>query len=130
MIGESEIFDNLERLTQEIVRRKRELNSQLSRVDKEISDIRHYIEFYPLNACRGYEMAKMLKDCLIERREIKNEAEALDRISRMNIGLIGNGGGRSALEKVKDKQYRPRVLVELFENPPKNKADDEERKRR
>lgn len=124
MVNSNEFFEDLEKLTQEVKLRKLELNSALSRIDKEISDIRHYIEFYPLNACQGYKMAKMLKDCLVERRKIKNEAEALDRISWMNVGYIGSGKGRIALSKVKDKQYRPRVLTELFVNPPTNDGRD------
>ena len=109
MSNSNEIFADLEKLTQEVKLRKLELNSALSKIDKEISDIRHYIEFYPLNACQGYKMAKMLKDCLVERRAVKDEAETLDRISRMNVGYIGNGKGKAALAKVKDKRYRPRV---------------------
>lgn len=118
MPNSNEIFEDLEKLTQEVKQRKLELNSQLSRIDKKISDIRHYIEFYPLNACQGYKMAKLLKDCLIKRRDIKNEAEALCCISRMNVNFIGDGRGKTELSKIKDKQYRPRVLTELFKSPP------------
>lgn len=110
----SEIYDELEAAGKKIRTRRRELNSELSRVDKEISDIRHYIEFYPLSASRGYKMAKMLKDCLIKRRQIKDETEMLNRISVMNVGHIGNGKGRDDLERLKDKHYTPRVLTELF----------------
>lgn len=125
MPNSSEIFEDLEKLTHEARLRKLELNSALSKIDREKSDILHYIEFYPLNACQGYKMAKMLKDCLIERRKVKNEAEELDRISRMNVGFIGNGKGKAALAKVKEKQYRPRVLRELFEKPPTNSRKED-----
>lgn len=108
-------YDDLEELSKKIRQRRKELNSELSKIDKEISDIRHYIEFYPLSASKGYKMAKMLKDCLIKRREIKNESEVLDRICVMNVGHIGNGKGRGDLDKLLDKHYTPRVLNSLFE---------------
>lgn len=109
------IYDDLENIGQKIKKRRNELSYEMSKVDKEISDIRHYIEFYPLSASRGYKMAKMLKDCLIRRRAIKDEMETLNRISVMTVGHIGNGKGRNDLDKLGNKQYTPRVLTELFE---------------
>lgn len=110
-----EIYDKLEVLSKEIKDRKKELNSELSRIDKEISDIRHYIEFYPLSASKGYKMAKTLKDHLIKRREIKNELDVMNRIQMMSVGQVGSGKGREIIDKTLDKHYTPRVLNELFE---------------
>lgn len=109
-----EIYDKLETLGEDIRARKRELNTKLSNTDKEITDIKHYIEFYPLSASKGYQVAKLLKDCLIKRREIKNELEILERIQVMSVGHIGNGKGRDDLDKMLEKHYQPRVLKELF----------------
>lgn len=108
------IFDDLEKLSIDIKKRGSELSSELSKVDKEITDIQHYIEFYPLSASNGYKMAKMLKDCFVKRRKIKDELEMLNRISSMNIGFIGSGKGRDAINKLFDKHYKPRILKELF----------------
>ena len=118
MENTDELFGDLEKITQELKSRKVYLNSELSKVDREISDIKHYIEFYPLNACQGYKAAKMMKDCLIRRRATKDEMEVINRILIMNVGFIGNGKGRNTLSKAKDKQYTPRILKELFENAP------------
>lgn len=109
-----ELFDDLEKMAQAVKTRRAYLNSKLSQVDRKITDIEHYIEFYPLNACQGYKAAKMMKDCLIERRIVKDEMETINKISVMNVGFIGNGKGRKALLEVKNKQYRPRILKELF----------------
>lgn len=111
---DNELFDKIENLAIEARDRRRALNSELSRVDKEITDIEHYIEFYSFSASRGYELSKMLKDRLDRRREIKNEMELLNDISCMQMGYIANGKGRKKLEKRADKQYIPRVLKELF----------------
>ena len=112
----SELYDNLEKVTKDLKEQRISLQSELSNVDKEISDIRHYIEFYPLNACQGYKAAKMMKDRLIRRRAIKNEMEVIDRIAVMNVSFIGSGRGRIKLTQERDKHYRPRVLKELFED--------------
>lgn len=109
-----EIFDDLESLTFEMKARKEELARSLAYVEKEILDIRHYIEFCPLNAYQGYEASRMLKTSLQERRKIKDELQALNRVSVMSVGHIGNGKGRKDLDKLKCKQYHPKVLTGLF----------------
>jgi hypothetical protein len=110
-----EIYDKLEVLSKEIKDRKRELNTEISKIDKEISDIRHYIEFYPLSASNGYKMAKMLKDHLVKRREIKNELDIMSKVQMMSVGQVASGKGREIIGKTLDKHYTPRVLRELFE---------------
>lgn len=110
-----EIYEKFEGLGKEVRGRMQELNSELSKMDKEISDIRHYIEFYPLSASKGYQMAKLLKDHLIKRREIKNELDVMGKIQMMSVGQISSGKGRKIIDKTLDKHYTPRVLNELFE---------------
>ena len=70
---------------------KIKLNHELSVADQKITDIYHYIEFHPLNACQGYKMAKLLQDTLKERREIKNELDILGQIYGFNLKSIANG---------------------------------------
>lgn len=112
------LFNDLEKISQDLKSRRACMNSELSKVDKEITDIEHYIEFCQLSACQGYKAAKMMKDCLIRRRAVKDEMETINRILIMNVGFIGNGKGRKILSKVQNKQYTPRILKELFENAP------------
>ena len=108
------IYAELEKIGSEMRGQRQKLRSELSRVDKEITDIEHYLEFYALSASQGYKIAKMLKDRFVRRREIKNDLETIDRISVMSVGHIANGKGRSDLSKMSDRHYSPRVLVELF----------------
>lgn len=94
------------------------LNFMLSEVDKEICDIMHYIEFYNLDAAKGYKMYKMLKDCRLRRRKIKDEREKVSAA----IQAVGN---LEFVEKIKTclcqmkgldkRKYTPRILDELFE---------------
>ena len=64
--------NGLNGLASEALHRKDELLSQLSKVDQELSDINHYIEFCNLNAAQGYKAYKMIKERRIKRRSIKH----------------------------------------------------------
>lgn len=112
----AELFQNLETICKNLQKRRKCLNSALSLVDKKKTDIEHYIEFNNLSASQGYKAAKLLKDCLEERRRIKNELEQIGNVSRMSIGFIGNGNMRNVLKRTNGKQYTPRVLTELFDS--------------
>lgn len=75
---------------------KKELSAQLSELDKELTDMDHFIEFNKFSASEGYMILKMRKDILEERREVKTQIH-LQQIKE----------GRAA-------RYHPRVLKELF----------------
>jgi hypothetical protein len=107
------LLSSLEKDSEDIKAYKIKLNHDLSVADQKITDIYHYIEFHPLNACQGYKMAKLLQDTLKERREIKNEIDILDQIYGFNLKSIANGKLEKA-SKTKQKKYKPRVLKELF----------------
>ena len=93
------------------------LNYMLSEVDKEICDIMHYIEFNNLDAAKGYKVYKMLKDCRLRRRKIKDEHEKVNAAIQVlaNDELIDKM--RTALKQMRgldQRLYTPRVLTELF----------------
>lgn len=108
------LLSSLEKDSENIKAYKIQLIHELSVADQKITDIYHYIEFHPLNACQGYKMAKLLQDTLKERREIKNELEILGQIYGFNLKSIANGKLEKA-SKTKQKKYKPRILKELFE---------------
>lgn len=94
------------------------LNHMLSEVDKEICDIMHFIEFNNLDAAKGYKMYKMIRDCRIRRRKIKDEHEKVNAAIQVfaNEELIEKM--RTVLKQMKaldNRIYSPRVLTELFE---------------
>ena len=95
------------------------LNYMLSEVYKEICDIMHYVEFNCLDAANGYKAYKMLRECRIRRRKIKDEEYKV-------AAAIQALGGDELPQKLKEsicqikglehRQYKPRVLEELFEH--------------
>ena len=91
------------------------LTDMESKVDQEISDILHYIEFFSFNACEGYKLAKGLKELRLKRRDIKNQLEAINIISHHTCNMLTDGKTNKALCNIENKQYTPRILKELFE---------------
>lgn len=97
-------------------RRHFELSEELSKIDRQKSDIEHYIEFNAgkLNACGGYKAYKMLQDILLQRRKIKDELEivqvARDRIASPDeLARID-----TKVKELENRKYTPRELKHLF----------------
>ena len=106
---------DLNGLASEALHRKDDLLSQLSKVDQELSDIDHYIEFVNLNAAQGYKAYKMIKDRRIIRRSIKNELEVLNKKKNKKISETATDEIQKAISGMDKRTYEPRVLNELFD---------------
>lgn len=91
-----------------------ELSQRLSRIDQEISDIQHYIEFNKFNAAEGYMAFKMLQDKLLERRTVKDDFAKFQMLSNAKVSDIFDGTLDKNLKTLEDRTYTPRVLKELF----------------
>ena len=87
-----------------------------SEVDKEISDIMHFIEFYNFLASDGYKLCKALKDLRLRRRKIKNELELINIVNTQSLSNVASGQTNKAIDNLNDKKYTPRVLQELFDH--------------
>lgn len=107
-------IDGLNGLATEALHRKDELVQQLSKVDQELSDVNHYIEFCNLNAAQGYKAYKMIKDRRIKRRSIKNELQVVDIILSKKICKTATDEIQKAIAGMDQRTYEPRVLNELF----------------
>lgn len=94
-----------------------EVKKENSKLDLEISDVLHYIEFNNFNAVQGYKLAKMLKNITERRREVKKAQAQLDIILNNTISSVSKKGDKIAnIEKEEycNERYTPRVLVDLF----------------
>lgn len=107
-------IEGLNGLATEALHRKDELVQQLSKVDQELSDVNHYIEFCNLNAAQGYKAYKMIKDRRIKRRRIKNELQVVDIILSKKICETATDEIQKAIAGMDQRTYEPRVLNELF----------------
>lgn len=102
-------------LKNDAVKRKEELCKQLSDVDKELTDINHYIEFCNLNAAQGYKAYKMIKERRIKRRIIKNELSIVDAILEKKVSDSITDEVEKVIHNLNERTYTPRILDELFD---------------
>lgn len=91
------------------------INDQLSLVDMEICDIRHYAEDFDLNMYQGWKLYKMLQDACRRRRKIKDERIKVEYILARNFVDCTNNAISNYIKSLDNRKYRPRVLKELFE---------------
>ena len=108
-------ISDLNGLASEALHRKDNLLSQLRKIDQELSDIDHYIEFVNLNAAQGYKAYRMIKDRRIIRRSIKNELDVLNIILGKKISETATDEIQKAISGMDKRTYEPRVLNELFD---------------
>lgn len=95
-------------------KRKQELLDLQSEVDKEISDIYHYIELNNLNAYQGWLMYKMLQYRLKRRRVIKDELSIIKHLVKCNINIQSLSEIQDMIKNMDNRKYTPRVLSDLF----------------
>lgn len=90
------------------------INKQIVEIELEIEDLYHYIEFSNFNAAQGYRAYKMLKERLIKRRELKDTIILLDSVQEKNMLTCSTDNINNIVSKLESRNYRPRVLKELF----------------
>lgn len=96
-------------------KRKIYLMLELAKVEREVTDIYHAMEFHNYNVCNGFKIYKLLQERLHHRRKIKDEIQKIDYIV---YGICEEIPVDQIMEKIKGmdhRQYQPRVLKELFE---------------
>ncbi len=93
-----------------------ELKLELSELDQAIEDIKHYIEFYDLDADRCfYIVNNLLKPVLVKRRKVKNDLEVIRQIGELQINENLIYPILQIYHQIENKVYVPRKYPELFE---------------
>lgn len=113
-INVDDIMDSLETDFDLLVKRKKVLELDLLEVEREITDIYHAMEFYNLDAAKGYKIYKMMQERLIRRRNIKDETLKIDYILSGGIKGLTSKQTRKHFDELENRQYQPRALKELF----------------
>ena len=112
------MLTNLCYMSDHISEYQNNLNLMLSDVDKEICDIMHYLEFSDLSDSEMLKASRMLQERRRKRREIKDE---MDKTALMRSTFLDGAFGikvqqsLEVMEKMKERQYTPRKLSELFD---------------
>ena len=103
------------KIRQETNGRKAELIQMLSDVDKEITDLYHFIEGDSLDAYKGFLAYKHLRGRLIRRRDIKEELELIQIVDENVLAENRIESIISNLQNGRARNYVPRALNVLFE---------------
>lgn len=113
-IDVDEIMESLEMDFELLAKRKKFLELEKLEIEREITDIYHCIEFYNLDAAKGYKIYKILQERLVRRRQNKDESLKIDYIMSGGISGLTNKQTRKRFEALENRNYRPRALQELF----------------
>lgn len=117
VLGENnwiEVAKDLKIFSQQASKYKNSLMSMLSQTEKEIVDIRHYIEFFDLNVVKGYKAYKILQDRLRIRRTLKDEIFKISQILSIKLNSKDIEHTIKSIEGLDNRKYGPRVLKDLF----------------
>lgn len=93
------------------------LNNELSEVDMCICDLMHYLELYDLEDEDYIRAASMIKQYREQRRVIKDKAhmaECFQKTIGTNANLIKAKEALSLINKLEHRNYKPRILSEIF----------------
>lgn len=92
------------------------LSDELSKFDRQITDVEHYIEFNAgkLNACDGYKAYKLLQDVLVERRKIKDELQILQVVKDRMCLSDDIDSINERVKEMESRKYEPREFKYLF----------------
>ena len=93
------------------------LTDELSKYDRQVTDVEHYIEFNigKLNAQEGWKAYKLLQDVLVRRRKVKDELQIIS-VVRDKMAFpedIANIDKR--VKELESRTYEPREFKYLFE---------------
>lgn len=105
----SEITDGFTQINEAL----NQATNDKKRIEKAITDLRHYIEFGEFNAYQGFRLFRILQNLLRQRRNYKDIIFLLENISENSndINYI-----YWCCIQLKCRNYKPRILKTMFNN--------------
>lgn len=92
------------------------LEKELCKLDLMDEDIKHYLGRKKINASNGYKLSKARQEIVLKRVSIKNQIELIKKINKhYDEVLSALDDILSTVGELKNQSYKPRILVELFE---------------
>lgn len=105
----SEITDGFTQINEALI----QATNDKKRIEKTITDLRHFIEFGEFNAYQGFRLFRILQKLLRQRRSSKDVIFVLENIAENSndINYI-----YWCCTQLKCRNYRPRILKNMFNN--------------
>lgn len=95
-------------------RQRSVLEEGIKRVEAEIMDIEHAIEFSNCDVVRGYRWYKMLQEARQRRRTYKDAIMRIDILLEFNPANIADANIVPRIKGMANRAYAPRALPHLF----------------
>lgn len=94
-----------------------ELSDELSKYDRQVTDVEHYIEFNlgKLNARDGWKAYKLLQDVLVARRKVKDELQILQVVKDKMALPDDIENIHTRVQELESRRYEPREFKYLFD---------------
>lgn len=94
-----------------------EFPDKQSEIDSKISDIYHYIESSTLTSKNSYRVTKELKECLIQRRELKKKHSVLQVFENSKNKLLLDKNRQMLLADVfkEEKNYSKKYIYRIYD---------------
>lgn len=109
IVSLSEITDGFTQINEALIQAK----NDKKRIEKAITDLRHYIEFGSFNTYQGFRLFRILQNLLRQRRNYKDIIFLLENISENSNDI--NYIYWCAIQ-LKCRNYKPRILKNMFNN--------------
>lgn len=107
-------INSLSKITNGFTEIEKPLNQTINtknKIEKTISDLRHYIEFGEFNAYQGFQLFRLFQNLLRQRRSCKDIIFMLENITENNNNI--NYIYYCAIQ-LKNRGYKPRILKTMF----------------
>lgn len=109
-----EKFGTCNDILKDAEKRKEELNTELSRLDKELSDILHKIEFEnPKDLYRGWLVYKKIKQNRERRRMLKDELLIVSSVPNLKTDSLDRQVIQKRINGLSKRKYQIRVTDEV-----------------
>lgn len=113
--GVYEIRDVLEKYSN--ANKYKELEEEVMRMNLVVEDIKHYHGRKALNSRDGFRLNKLEDRAIVKRISIKNQFEIAKILHKHRNAMKEQVEEIcSVIESLRNQKYKPRVLVDLFEN--------------
>lgn len=116
-------FDDLENSLNDLARRinylydnKDSLAQEHSKVEKQIDELLHFLEFETYSASLGYKVSRLLTLLRQYRRKIKDEMMIISYFNSHTCNNIAKGNTFNSIEGLRHRKYSYEFFAELFEN--------------
>lgn len=110
-------FENVRDVLKSNANNYRKYEEKLCKIDYIDEDLTHYLGRKNFNARDGYKLTELKQKAYLERASIKNQIEIIKKFEKHYLKIIDAIDDIcNTIDELRNQKYKPRVLIDLFEN--------------